>query len=188
MSFLNKLCTMFGVSTSRRARGPAGINSAEAASPNKPVTGSNLDEMIKGAQLLPEPVFRKGGYLGEFSISMFRHQLIGMKREDLAEQARSSNSDGRTATVRAGTMGFWAFDLELPDATGVAVRNEFVSRTKDVVRKPPASIAAFTAEQRIVAKGVTRIQIEEGPALPGQFEICRLKAIGWYLAEIVLPK
>lgn len=188
MSFFKKPGAVLGVSTSRRTRDTAGSNSAGANFPSKPVAGSNLDEMIKGAQLLPEPVFRKDGYLGEFSILMFRNALTEMKCEDLAAQVRASNSDGRMASVLAGGMGFWAFDLEATDANGVAVRDEFVSRTKDAARKPPPGIAAFTAEQRIVAKGVTRIQIEEGPVLPGQYEICRLKAIGWYIAEVILPK
>lgn len=106
----------------------------------------------------------------------------------MAAQVRASNSDGRMAVVRTGRLGFWAFDLDAPEVNGVNVRSEFLSRTKEKVRKPPPSLAAFTTEQRIVTKGVVRIQVEDGRGLPGQYEICQLKTIGWYLAEIVIPK
>lgn len=92
------------------------------------------------------------------------------------------------AAVLTGRLGFWAFDLDAPAINGVTVRDEFLSRTKEKVRKPPPSMATFTAEQRIVIKGVVRIQVEDGRGLPGQYEICQLKTIGWYLAEIIMPQ
>ena len=35
--------------------------------------------------------------------------------------------------------------------------------------------------------GVAKIQIEDEPAVPGQYQISKLKVVGWYVAALVSP-
>ena len=90
--------------------------------------------------------------------------------------------------LRVGWLAFWAFDFEEKSERGVSGRDEFLDRVKEPIRRPPPHMAAFTMEQHLVARGVLKIQIGGGESVPGQYEICQLKTLGWYVAQLVSPK
>ena len=43
-------------------------------------------------------------------------------------------------------------------------------------------------EQHILSHGVMQILTAERPKVPGHYEICKLKTIGWYAAQLVSQK
>ena len=90
--------------------------------------------------------------------------------------------------LRVGWVAFRAFDFEAPSDEGVSGREAFLDRVKEPIRRPPPSMAEFTAEQNLLARGVLRTQITEGPSQPGRYEVVRLRTIGWYAAPLVSPK
>lgn len=63
-----------------------------------------------------------------------------------------------------------------------------LAQVKEPIRRPPANMAAFTMGQHLLSHGVIKIQIAEGPSFPGEYEVCRLKTIGWYAAQLVSSK
>jgi hypothetical protein len=144
--------------------------------------------MLAKPPLLPDPVFPKENYLQVFGMSFFQMLLRKWQKPDLIPQITSHGSTRQMIMLMVGGVGFWAFDFEEKSDRGVSGRDEFLDRVKDPIRRPPANMAAFTVEQHQLARGVLQIQIAEGPSVPGQYEICRLKTIGWYAAQLVSPK
>src|SRR5262249_35483583 len=98
------------------------------------------------------------------------------------------NASPQMAMLVAQALGFWAIDLEATSERGVSGRDEFLSRVQETIRRPSPEMAAFTMEQHLVAKGVVKIQIEDRPPVPGEYQICKLRTIGWYVARLVSPR
>jgi hypothetical protein len=91
-------------------------------------------------------------------------------------------------TLLVANMVFFAFDFEETSKHGLNGRNAFLDRVKEPIYRLPVPPQVPAYEHHIAARGVTQIQIKHGPSLPGEYEICKLKTIGWYAAQLVLPK
>jgi hypothetical protein len=111
-----------------------------------------------------------------------------MNARQLIDHVRVMNTNPQMAMLIAQPLGFWAIDLEVTSERGVTGRDKFLSRVRETIRRPPPGMASFTMEQHLLAKGVVKIQIEDKPPVPGEYQICKLKTIGWYVARMVAPK
>jgi type VI secretion system ImpB/VipA family protein len=109
-------------------------------------------------------------------------------KPELIPQITAAGGSLQMVMLRAGWVAFWAFDFEEKSNQGLTGRDEFLDRVKEPIRRPPANMAAFTMEQHLLAHGVIRVQIAAGPSVPGQYEMCGLKTIDWYAAQLVSPK
>jgi hypothetical protein len=145
-------------------------------------------DMLAQPPLLPDPVFPPANYLAAFGMHFFQALVRNWQRPELIPQIAASGGTRQMVMLLAGGLGFWAFDFEEKSDRGVSGRDEFLDRVKEPIRRPPAHLAAFTVEQHLVARGVLRIQLGGGDSLPGQYEICQLKTLGWYVAQLVSPK
>lgn len=146
-----------------------------------------LSAMLEKPQFLAEPVFPKDNYLQVVADAVLRQVLTKMNASALIDRIRPSQPYRQMATLMAGSVGCWAIDLDETSERGVTGWEEFVSRVREPIRRPPPAMAAFTAEQHLVARGVLKIQIDDGPTAPGQYQVCKLKTVGWYVATFVLP-
>src|SRR3974390_308546 len=148
--------------------------------------------MLEKPPLLPDPVFPKASYLHNFAMKCFSQLILGWRQPELVKQITLKDADRRRVMLLVGWTGFWAFDFDEKSDRGVSGRDEFLNRVKDPILRPPANMAAFTAEHHILAKGVIKVQISEKPLLvpplPGGYELATLKTIGWYAAQIVTPR
>ena len=111
-------------------------------------------EMLKKPKFLAGPVFPKEHYLQSFGAHVFRQILAQFNKQELIGRLQVSNANQQMAMLMADGLGFWAIDLEVSSEQGVTGREEFLSRVSQPIRLPPAEMAAFTAEQHILAKGV----------------------------------
>jgi hypothetical protein len=153
-----------------------------------PFNAKQFADMLAQPPLLPEPVFPEENYLAVFGINYFPALLRQWQQPELVSQIVPSGGTKQMVMFRAGWLGFWAFDFEEKSALGLSGRNEFLDRVKEPIRRPPAHMAAFTVEQHLRARGVLKIQINGGPSLPGQYQVCQLKTLGWYVAQMISPK
>lgn len=167
---------------------PASAGSA-ASSPgeDRPPLAEDLAELLAKPTLVPDPVFPKEGYLEAFGGAAFRQLLVQFDNPKLVEHIQLMNTNQQIAMFSADGFGFWAIDLDAHSERGVSGRDEFIARVKVPIRRPPPSMAAFAVEQHILARGVAKIQIEDEPPVPGLYQICRVKVVGWYLAALVSP-
>jgi hypothetical protein len=156
--------------------------------PDAAKCAKRFSEMLENPPLLPDPVFPKENYLRVFGTNFFQELLRQWQKPELIPQITSHGATRQMIMLRVGWMAFWAFDFEEKSEQGVSGRDEFRDRVKEPIRRPPANMAAFTMEQHLLARGVFKIQIAEGPALPGEYQICKLKTIGWYAARLVSAK
>jgi hypothetical protein len=147
-----------------------------------------LKEMFEKPQFIADPVFPKDNYLQTFGTSCFRQILAQSGKRELVEQVRVAKVNQQMAMLVAGSLGFWAIDIDIRSQLGVSGKDEFLSRANESIRRPPPEMAAFTAEQHILARGVVKIQIEDEPRVAEQYQICKLKIIGWYVAALVSPR
>src|SRR5262249_10272077 len=138
--------------------------------------------------LLPDPVFPKENYLQMLGSGLFPRVLRQMNAGQLAEQVRLMKADSQMVMLIAETVGFWAIDFEVISARGVKGREEFLWRLKDPILRPPPEMRAFTAEQHIIVKGVLQIQVQDQPPSSKEYQICKLRTVGWYVARLVSPK
>ena len=161
------------------------MNQPDADAANR---AKRFAEMLEKPPLLPDPVFPKENYLQVFGASFFGSLLKDWGKPELVPQITSGGVTRQMVMLRVGWVAFWAFDFEEKSDQGVGGRDEFLDRVREPIRRPPANMAAFTAEQHLIARGVFQIQIAEGPALPEQYEICKLRTVGWYAAQLVSPK
>ena len=147
-------------------------------------------EMLEQPQFFVEPVFPRQNYLQAFATIWFRQILVQSKKEKLIEHVQVSSANEQMVMLIAvvGSLGFWAIDLEHTSARGVSGREEFLDRVKEPVRRPPPQLAAVVAEQHILAKGVAKIQIEGELLAGGKGQLCPLKTIGWYVAQLMIPR
>lgn len=145
-------------------------------------------DMVAKPPLLPDPVFPAANYLPVFGLSHFQVLLRHWRRPELVPQIAASGGTRQMVMLRAGWLAFWAFDFEEKSEHGVSGRDEFLDRVKEPIRRPPAHMAAFTVEQHLVSRGVLKIQISGGASLPGEYEVCPLKTVGWYVAQMISPK
>jgi hypothetical protein len=156
------------------------------APPGASQPGIELEDMLAKPEFLADPVFPKDDYLRSFATGFFRSILTRSNQEALIERIQVLRPHPQKATLRAGHLGFWAIDLEV-DWQGVSGREEFVSRVREPIRRPPPGLAAVALEQHILAKGVVRIQIEAEPPVAGEYQVCKLRTIGWYVAALMAP-
>jgi hypothetical protein len=165
--------------------------SPESFSPNKTGHENLRDEkweaMVANPPLLADPVFPKDNYLQILGTALFQKVLADINAQPLIEQMRVTKADAQMVTLLAQWISFWAIDFEVTSKRGVSGRDEFLSRVKEPIRRPPPQMAAFTAEQHLLAKGVVKIQIEDEPSVPGEYQICKLRTIGWYVARLLSP-
>ncbi|MBL9173691.1 MAG: hypothetical protein JNL10_09170 [Verrucomicrobiales bacterium] len=146
-----------------------------------------LAQMLANPPLFPDPVFPKTDYLPAFGRDFFGRLLTAWGKPESVAEISDSGSSPQMVMLRVGWLAFWAFDFGEKSRRGVDGREEFLSRVKEPIRRPPPEMAALVMEQHLVARGVLNIQISEGPDLKGEYEICKLKTIGWYAAELVMP-
>jgi len=144
--------------------------------------------MLARPPVLPEPVFPAANYLTVFGMSHFQALLRHLHRPELVSQITANGGTRQMVMLRVGWLAFWAFDFDEKSEHGVSGRDEFLDRVKEPIRRPPAHLAAFTMEQHLVSRGVLKIQVGGVESLPGQYEICQLKTLGWYVAQLVSPK
>ena len=147
-----------------------------------------LADMLAKPPLLPDPVFPKKNYLQAFSAGFFQMLLKQWQKPELIPQITPSGSTRQMVMLRVGFLAFWTFDFEEKSDRGVSGRDEFLDRVKEPIRRPPPEIAAFTMEQHLLSHGVLQIQTADGPSLPGEYQVCKLKTIGWYSAQLVSSK
>ena len=146
-------------------------------------------ELLQKPPLMADPVFPQQNYLEKFGELMFKrlaHEC--WHQPEMAQAVKFNGGDNVKAMFLAGWTGFWAFDFEEKTKQGWVGKDIFLDCVKDPIRRPPPNMAAFTAEHHILIKGAHQIQIATGNSLPGQYEVCRLKTVGWYVAKIVFPK
>jgi len=157
-----------------------------------PLTDPPLDleltVMLEKPHFLVDPVFPKDSYLQAVASSVFPQVLTEMDAAALIKSIRGSQSSPQMAMLMAQSVGCWAIDLDEISRHGVTGRDEFISRVREPIRRPPPALAALAAEQHLVKRGVVQIQIDDGPSVPGQYQLCTLKTVGWYVATIVPPK
>lgn len=145
-------------------------------------------EMLEKPPMLPDPVFPKLNYLPVFGRSFFTRALKDFQRPELISIIRENDSSLQQVMFTAGWLAFWAFDFEVVADQGRSGRDLFLDRVKEPIRRPPTHLAAFTAERHLVARGVLNIQIPEESSDASQYELCQLKTIGWYVAQLVPPQ
>jgi hypothetical protein len=145
-------------------------------------------DMLAQPPLLPDPVFPAANYLAVFAKEHFQTLLRHWQRPEMVSKITGNQGTRQMVMLQVGWLGFWAFDFEEKSERGVSGRDEFLDRVKEPIRRPPPQMAAFTVEQHLVSRGVLKIQIAGGDSLPGQYEICQLKQLGWYMAKMVSPK
>ena len=153
-----------------------------------PPIAKQFADMLAKPPVLPDPVFPPENFLAAFGRHFFQALLETWQRHDLVPQIADGGCNRQKAMFLVGWLGFWAFDFEEKWDNGRTVKDQFLDCVKEPIRRPPANMAAFTVEHHLVARGVLRIQIGGGPSLPGQYEICQLKTLGWYVAQMVSPK
>jgi hypothetical protein len=151
-------------------------------------SAKQFTDLMARPPLLPEPVFPEANYLAVFGMNYFQTLLPHWQRPELVSQIMAGGGTNPMVMFRTGWLGFWAFDFEQKSERGVSGRDEFLDRVKEPIRRPPAHMAAFTVEQHLRARGVLKIQIGGGPSLSGQYQVCQLKIVGWYVAEMISPK
>lgn len=145
-------------------------------------------DMLAQPPLLPNPVFPPGNYLAAFGMHFFQVLLRNWQRPELIPQITASGGTRQMVMFQVGGVGFWAFDFEEKSNRGVSGKDEFLDRVKEPIRRPPPEMATFTVEQHILARGALKIQVGGADSLPGKYEICQLKTIGWYAAQMISPK
>ena len=145
-------------------------------------------EMLEKPPLLPDPVFPKEDYLRAFGTNFFQMLLRQWEKPELIPQITDGGASRQMVMLRVGWVAFWAFDFQEKSNDGTSGREEFLDRVKEPIRRPPPEMAAFVMEQHLIARGVLQIQIADGESLPGEYQICKLKTIGWYAAHLVSPK
>ncbi len=168
--------------------GPVTPVPSRPANPSQIPLGPALAALINNPKLLPDPVFPKEGYLQAFARGFFQHLLRESKRESAIERIQVTKNDRHMTSLLADGFGFWAIDLEAISDRGVLGKDEFAGRVREPIRRPPPELAAVAVEQHILDRGVARIQINDGPILPGGAQVCSLKTIGWYVATLMVPK
>jgi len=85
-------------------------------------------------------------------------------------------------------LACWTIDFA-EISNGVSGKTEFLDRVKEQIRRPPPHLSSFAVEQHIIARGVVKIQVAgDSPGLSGQYQICDLKTVGWYVAVLVSPR
>ena len=146
-----------------------------------------LADMLAKPEFLTDSVFPKDDYLRAFATGFFRNILRQSNKLELIERIHVSKPHPQRATLRAEHLGFWAIDLEI-QWRGVSGKEEFVSRVRKPIRRPPPELAAVAVEQHILAKGVVTIQIEDEPPVAGEYQVCKLRTIGWYVAALMVPR
>ena len=154
-----------------------------AAPPLDPVLARMLNEPF----FIADPVYAKGNYLSEFGAAAFQAFLSENRKSHLVPRIATASNTPGMVMLRADNLACWTIDLEEISKKGVSGKNEFIDRVKDPVRRPPPEMAAFTMTQHILRRGVAKIQIADGPNLPGQYQVSSLKTVGWYVALLELP-
>jgi hypothetical protein len=148
---------------------------------------AELAAMLARPEFLSEPVFRREDYLRAFATGFFRHFLRQSDELELIERIHVLKPHAQIATLRAGHLGFWAIDLDV-QWRGVSGKQEFVSRVREPIRRPPPGLAGVALEQHVLAKGVVTIQIEDESQVVGEYQVCKLRTIGWYVAALMVPR
>jgi len=172
----------------RQLHGTTRAHIPDATKPDNVPADVALAKMLENPEFLADPVFKKENYLQSFGSGIFRQLLKQLNKQELIERMQVSNVNEQMAVLMAGGFCCWAIDLNTSSANGVIGREEFLSRVSQPIRRPPPEMAAFTVEQHILAMGVAKIQIEDQPAVPGEYQICKLKTIGWYVAALASPQ
>lgn len=147
-----------------------------------------LADLLAKPFFVVDPVFPKSGYLAAYAHVAFRQILTNSNLTELIGQIQVSSSTDQMVMLMARSQGFWAIDLDIASPRGVTGREEFVGRVRDPIRRPPPEVATIVAEQHILARGVSKIQIEGKPVANGGAMICPVKTIGWYYANILFPR
>jgi hypothetical protein len=146
------------------------------------------EQVLAKPQLLADPVFPTENYLQALASGIFPRILRQLKAEALAGQVRVMKADSQMVMLIAQMVGFWAIDFEVASSRGVMGRDEFLWRVKEPILRPPPEMRAFTAEQHIIVKGVVQIQVQNQPPSSKEYQICKLRTVGWYVARLVSPK
>jgi len=160
---------------------------SERGDSEDPVDGERSQTLLPEPDFLPDPVFPKENYLESVGVFLFRKMLFEMNVPQLIDQMRKVNASQQVAMFIAESVGFWAIDLDVTSDCGITGRQEFASRIREPIRRPPVGMATFAAEQEIVAKGVVQIQVEHEIGPTRQYELCQLRTIGWYAARLISP-
>jgi hypothetical protein len=108
-----------------------------------------------------------------------------MNVPQLLDQMRKVNASPQVAMFIAESVGFWAIDLDVTSDCGITGRQEFASRIREPIRRPPVGLETFAMEQHIIVKGVVEVQVEHEIGTTRQYELCQLRTIGWYAARLI---
>jgi hypothetical protein len=162
--------------------------------PNDPIPDVAAQEkhfaaLLEKPPLLHDPVFPKENYLEPFATKIYTDVLMQLGHAELARIIRTNTVEPHKVCLLAGgSLIFFAFDFEEKSKAGNSGREIFLDRVKGPVYRLPVPPQMSALDHSIAVKGVFQIQTATGEAVPGQYEICKLKTIGWYIANLVARK
>lgn len=156
--------------------------------PNPAPLDPELVALLEKPHFPADPAFPKENYLQAFGRGAFQQLLIRSNQSDAVARIAPTTVTAQMVMFMASPFGFWAIDLDVRSEQGVLGRDEFIGRVRDPIRRPPAQLASVVCEQHIQARGVTKIQVADGPGIPERYQVCSLKTIGWYAAVLMLPQ
>jgi hypothetical protein len=155
-----------------------------------------LDRLLAQPEFLTEPVFSQQLYLAEVAHGLFGHFLRALKQgEDVFKTVQQAHADSNSNCLKAMAaigdqkciMVGWTFDLDSQGPQAQSGRGLFTTRSK-----PSHSVVPTATEIRehVLGRRVLRIQVassDPNAKLPGEYQVCQLKNIGWYGAALIMP-
>jgi hypothetical protein len=135
------------------------------------------ENLIREPRPVPEPFFSEQDALTDFGHFLFSAiSRQNFPDANLELQVMSSNKT-HMRSFRAGGLLFFTFDVTDPQGA-----EEFCSRVREPVRRPPPEMASFAASQRILGHDVCRISLKTSVGTNATLDV------GWYFAVAEMPR
>jgi hypothetical protein len=156
------------------------MNDSASQSPKE-----QLEAYFQNPPLMMDPVYPANAYLRVFATGMLGASLHRANHREAVRSIRAMHEETACIAVGVGALVLWAFDIR-SDEDKRSFTERVLSRSKD---SKPADDGQ-TINERLLNLGVSKIQVEDpqNPAVPGQYQLCQLKIIGWYVAGLVPPR